>query len=126
MEVHALFTPSLGGVALAAKVLLVLVTIVCLLSMGGAMMFAAPVLVPLHVFAARRTGPKRAGGWVFLAALSLFELGWMWTYVATENDALSAMVGALAAVIAMVVLLRDLADRSTSLQLGVAANHIRS
>ncbi len=95
-----------------AKVVLVLVTIVCLLSMGGAMMFAAPFLVPLHVLAARHTGPKRAGGWVFLAALSLFELGWMWTYFATEHELASVSVGFGAAVVAMVVLLRDLADRA--------------
>ena len=98
--------------ALLAKVALVFVTTVCLLSMGGAMMFAAPVLVPLHVVAARRTGPGRAGGWVFLAAVSLFQFTWIWTYVATGSVAVAVAVAAAAAVVAMVVLLRDLADRS--------------
>ena len=100
--------------ALLAKVVLVFVTIVCLLSMGGAMMFAAPVLVPLHVVAARSTGPGRAGGWIFLAAFSLFQFTWIWTYVATGNVAVALAVGGAAAIVAMVVLLRDLADRSVA------------
>ncbi len=98
--------------AFAAKGLLVFVTLVCLASMGGAMLVAAPVLVPLHVVAARRSGPYGAGGWAFLAAASLFEFGWMWTYVGTEDGALSLTVGTLVALAAMVVLLRDTADRA--------------
>ena len=98
--------------AFAAKVVLVLVTIVCLLSMGGAMLFAAPVLVPLHVWAARRTGPRRAGGWIFLAAASLFEFSWMATYVATRNEWFAIGVAAAVALAAIVVLLLGLAERS--------------
>ena len=54
------------ALALAGKVVLVLVTIVCLLSIGGAMLFAFPVLVPLHWLAVTaavgflREGARRA------------------------------------------------------------------
>ncbi len=97
--------------AFAAKGLLVFVTLVCLASMGGAMLVAAPVLVPLHVIAARGSGPTATGGWAFLSGLSLFEFGWMWTYVATGQEGVSLAVGVVAGVGAVAVLLRRSADR---------------
>jgi hypothetical protein len=51
---------------------LVLVTLLCLSSMGGAMLVAFPFLVPLHWFAARDSRPFAVGGWALLAALSVF------------------------------------------------------
>ena len=99
--------------AILAKVLLVLTTIVCLLSMGGAMLFAAPVLVPLHVLAARRThSPYSAGGWVFLAAASLFEWSWMALDVVTDSEVLAVAIGGTVAVATIVVLLVDTARRT--------------
>ena len=84
------------AVVLAGKTLLVLATLVCLASIGGAMLFAFPVLVPLHVVASRGSGPFATGGWALLAGLSIFEAGWMLTYVATEAEALSLATGAVA------------------------------
>jgi hypothetical protein len=52
-----------AALALVGKSVLVLATVVCLLSIGGAMLFAFPVLVPLHWLAARNSGPVGAGGW---------------------------------------------------------------
>ena len=79
------------------KVVLVLATLVCLASMGGAMLFAFPVLVPLHWLAATRSGPVAVGGWALLAALSIFEAGWMLAYLATDNAGLGFALGGLAA-----------------------------
>lgn len=45
------------------KALLVAATVVCLLSIGGAMMLAFPVLVLLHWLASRGSGPYGTGGW---------------------------------------------------------------
>ncbi len=88
-----------GGsqVLVVGKVVLVLATLVCLSSMGGAMLFAFPVLVPLHWLAAGRSGPVAAGGWALLAALSIFQAGWMLSYLATGNVVLGFAVGGLAA-----------------------------
>jgi hypothetical protein len=68
------------AVTAAAKVTLAAFTILCLLSIGGAMLFAAPVLVPLHVFVATRSGPVGAGAWALLAGLSIGEITLFATY----------------------------------------------
>ena len=81
------------------SILLVLVTLLCLSSMGGAMLFAFPVLVPLHWLSARRSGPVGTAGWALLAGLSLFEAGWMLTYLATDHEALSLSVGATVGIV---------------------------
>ena len=78
------------------KVLLVAVTLVCLASIGGAMLFAFPVLVPLHWLAARSARPPGRIGWAILAGASLYEAGWMLTYVATKRTGVSLAVGGFA------------------------------
>ncbi len=65
--------------ALVAKTLLVFVTLVCLASMGGAMLFAGWVLVPLHWLARRDSSPYATGGWALLAGASMFEMFTMLT-----------------------------------------------
>jgi hypothetical protein len=82
-----------GAIALMGKTVLVLATVVCLLSIGGAMLFAFPVLVPLHWLAARSSGPVGAGGWAALAGFSLFEAGWMLSYAVTGTVLPSLFVG---------------------------------
>ena len=94
------------------KPLLVLVTFVCLLSMGGAMMFAVWLLVPLHWRAARGSGPFATGGWAYLAGASVFEAAWMITYGVTEQVGVSFITGAVAAVATIAVFLRWAADRA--------------
>ena len=76
---------------IVAKTMLVAATIVCLLSIGGAMLFAFPVLVPLHWRASRHSGPDATGGWALLAGLSVFEAGWMWGFVLSDNGTIGAV-----------------------------------
>ena len=98
------------------RVLLVLATIVCLLSIGGAMLFAFPVLVPLHWLAMRTSRtPTGVAGWALLASLSMFEAGWMLAYVATEHEWGGVAVGAALALGTANVFLRAGARRATSL-----------
>lgn len=98
--------------ALVGKVLLVAVTVVCLLSIGGAMLLAFPVLVPLHWLAARSSSGYGAGAWTFLAAASMLEAGWMLTYSATGSPALGFVGGFAGAGVTAVVFLRAAADRA--------------
>src|SRR5687768_13444646 len=98
--------------ALLAKTILGLVTLVCLASMGGAMLFAGWVLVPLHWLARRGSGPVATGGWAFLAGLSVFEMITMLTWVATENGVAAFAAGTTASVATIVGFLVQAADRS--------------
>lgn len=84
--------------SIVGKVALVLVTLLCLSSMGGAMLFAFPILVPLHWLAGRDSGSFAVGGWALLAALSVFEAGWMLAYIASNHAAAGLAVGLAAAV----------------------------
>jgi hypothetical protein len=96
----------------AGKVVLVGATVLCLLSIGGAMLFAFPVLVPLHWVVSRDSGPYGTGGWAFLAALSMFEASWMLTYVFSEHEVSSVIVGAVVAAGTAAAFVRRGADRS--------------
>ena len=100
----ALRTAALG----IGKTVLVLATILCLLSIGGAMLFAFPVLVPLH-WLAMKTSDTSVGvaGWSLLASMSLFEAGWMLAYIATDHAWFSVAIGALAAGTAAMGFLRE-------------------
>lgn len=89
-----------------------LVTILCLSSMGGLMGIAFPVLVPLHWLAARRSGPAGTVGWGSLAALSLFQGGWIASYVAFGRQGASYAVGLAAAMAAVVAFVCRGAHRS--------------
>lgn len=95
---------------LFARVLVALATVVCLLSMGGAMLFAWPVLVPLHWLFARRSGPLGTGFWTLLAALSMFEAGWMSAYALGAGEAPALLVGLVALVATAGGFLRRRAD----------------
>ena len=94
-----------------AKVLLVFATVACGLSVGGAMLVAAPVLVPLHWLAGRDSGGYGAGGWAVLASTSVFEACWMWTYAITDSAVIGLFAGGAAAVVTGIVFLRRAADR---------------
>lgn len=76
-----------------AGVLLTAVTFVFLASLGGGMLFAWPVLVPLHWVMARDSGPVDAGWWAFLAAMSMLEVGWMLAYIVSRNVPSSFVFG---------------------------------
>ena len=96
------------------KLALVLVTLLCLSSMGGAMLVAFPVLAPLHWFAARDGGPFAVGGWALLAALSVLEGAWMLSFLASDNAAFALVVGFVAAGGVATLFLLRAADRAAS------------
>ena len=86
------------GLLAVGKLALVLVTLLCLSSMGGAMLFAFPVLVPLHWLVARDSSPFAVGGWALLAALSVFEGAWMLGYLASSSVAVGLALAVAAGV----------------------------
>ena len=110
-----------GVVIVALKVVLVAATLVCLASIGGAMVVAFPVLVPLHWFAAEKSGPYATAGWALLAALSLLEAGWILSYLVTANATTGAVVGAVAALVAIVLFMRRGMDRAAARRAAVAS-----
>ena len=81
-----------------AKAALVAVTLLFLSSIGGAMLFAFPVLVPLHWLAARGAGRWGTAGWAALAAASVFEAGWMIVYALSGDEFIAMFIGVLAAI----------------------------
>ena len=84
------------ALGLIAKVVLVAVTLLFLASIGGGMLVAAWFLVPLHWWAAQRSGPVGTGGWAFLAAASMGEVGAMLGWLATSSAAVGAASGLIA------------------------------
>ena len=98
--------------AFVAKGMLVFVTLVCLASIGGAMLFAGWCLVPLHWLASRRSGPYATGGWAFLAGLSVFEVAWMVMWIATEQTGTSLVFGTIAGLGTIALFLYHAADRA--------------
>lgn len=63
-----------------SKFVLIVITLVCLASMGGAMALAAPMLIPGLWMAGRSSGPWQRGMWTVLAALSAAEAAWIYGY----------------------------------------------
>ncbi len=100
----------MATLALLAKAVLVFVTLVCLASMGGAMLFAGWVLVPLHWLARRGSGPVATGGWALLAGLSVFEMITMLTWVATEHGVAAVAAGTIASAVTIVGFLLQAAN----------------
>lgn len=94
-----------------AKAVLVVLTVGCALSMGGAMLVAAPILVPLHWLAGRDSGGWGAGAWAVLASVSVFQWAWMVAYSTTEAAGGSALVGFAGFAVTGALFLRGAADR---------------
>jgi len=97
-------------VRIVGAVVLVAATLVCLASMGGAMLVAVWALVPLHWLAARGRGPVTVAFWALLAGASAFVPGALWTYVLTRAEVLGLLVGAGAFVAVVTWFLRSGAD----------------
>lgn len=69
----------------ALKALLVGATLLFLASMGGGMVVAGWLLVPLHWLAGRDSGAAGTAGWALLAGLSITEMAGMLAYIATGS-----------------------------------------
>src|SRR4051794_37201695 len=64
-----------------AKTALGIVSLLLVLSMGGGFLLL-PVLVPLHIWAARRSGPVGRAGWSLLPVITAGMVSWAAVYVA--------------------------------------------
>jgi hypothetical protein len=98
----------------AAKVVLAVVTIVLLLSQIGFLL--VPVLLPAHVWAARRSGRIGRVGWSFLPAVGLATAAWGALYLTVGESKPAIWLVPLAALVVAFVLLRRFAvpDRTIS------------
>jgi hypothetical protein len=64
---------------------LAVVSLVALASVGGVGAIAAPILLPLHWFAARRAGKGEHWLWCVFAGATAAEAGWAITYLAVKE-----------------------------------------
>lgn len=85
-----------GGRA-TARVLLLLTTLLCLASMGGAMLGAFPILAPLIALMIRHSHPATGALWAILGLLAAAEAGWMYTYVFPQGVPLVLSMAMVAA-----------------------------
>jgi hypothetical protein len=69
----------------AARWTLAVVTVILMASMGGGFLLL-PVLIPAHVWAARRSGRAGRLGWSLLPALSVAMVTWVGVYVAVGES----------------------------------------
>src|SRR5205807_6528258 len=106
--------PTSGGVTVwsrerAAKAILLVVTLVLMSSMGGGFL-ALPLLIPAHIWAARRSGRVGRVAWPVLPAVSVLMLVWAVVYVLAGESKptiwllpLVALVGALCGTVRLAV-----------------------
>ncbi len=78
-------------------VLLFAATLVVLSSVGGAALWAAPVLLPLHWFAAQLTLGATRWLWIVLAGTTGAEAAWIVTYLALGESTLGLWLVPIAA-----------------------------
>ena len=91
------------------RIAIAVATIVAMASIGGALLFAYPVLLPLHVWAIRDLSSGWAAGWIGISGLAAAEWGWQLAYgVQGESGALiwTLPMVCAAAVIVMLLLTR--------------------
>ena len=67
------------------QALLLLVTLVLLASAGGAGIYAAPLLLPLQLVAARASGSGMRAVWTLVGAATAGETAWALTYLAVAE-----------------------------------------
>lgn len=89
------------GMIAAGKTVLSLATMLCLISIGGAMAGAMPILVPLHWVAARSARSFEYGWWVLLATLSIWEATYIYTMLLDAPDSAVVVIVVLAAVVSI-------------------------
>lgn len=84
------------------KLFLAAAAVFAMLSLGGLMIFAFPVLALGAWWAVRHSGPLERIGWIALASLAAAEWAWEVTYPVTEGESpaswiVAAVAGAVTA-----------------------------
>jgi hypothetical protein len=93
-------SPVLRWQRVGLKVVLAGATVVSLLSYGGFMVFAFPVLALGFWWAVRNSRRFERGAWIALGALSAALWAWEITYPVTEGTGSAPIVAVVAGVIA--------------------------
>lgn len=91
-----------------ARWVLGIVTVMLMASMGGGFLLL-PVLVPAHVWAARRSGSLGRVGWSLLPAASVAMVAWALVYVAVGESKPTIWLVPMLALAATFALLERLA-----------------
>lgn len=96
------------------KAVLLAVTLLLMASMGGGFLFL-PLLIPAHVWAARRSGRVARIAWSLLPAASIGMVAWAVVYlVAGEPIPAIWLVPSLTVAAGWIVIVRVTAPRSPS------------
>lgn len=83
------------------KSALAVVSVVSVISMGGLVLFTAPVLLPGHWWAASNSGSLGRAIWIFLATVIAAEAVWLLTYLAVQETSPAIWVLPLLAAVAV-------------------------
>lgn len=90
----------------ALRVLILIATLFAMASIGGALLVAYPVLLPLHIWASYNQSGGMVAGWIALSSLASAEWGWQLAYILQgENGSLIWILPFLCAILAVGVLL---------------------
>ena len=99
-----------------AKALLLAVTILLMASMGGGYLLLLPLLIPAHVWAARRSGRVGRIVWSLLPAMSVGMVTWAAVYVVVgESEPAIWLVPAIALAAGWGSIVRAAGRRSPSI-----------
>jgi hypothetical protein len=100
----------------AAKVVLAVVTVVLLLSQIGLLV---PLLLPAHVWAARRSGPVGRIGWSLPPAAGLATAAWAVVYVTIGEAKPVIWLVPLVALVAAFALVRRFVSRGPAISTAI-------
>lgn len=103
------------GVRGGRKALLAIVSIVLLLSMGGGFLLL-PLLVPLHVWAARGSGPVGRALWSVIPVAAVGMVAWSLVYVTVGEQLPWIWLVPVAAAFAGVLAMARLTDRTAPIE----------
>ena len=100
----------MDGSPIGRKLVLAVVSLLALLSMGGGFL-VLPLLIPLHVWAARRSGPVGRVLWSIFPVAGTVMAAWSTTYVTIgEAEPWIWVIPAAAACMAVVGMVRLTGD----------------
>jgi hypothetical protein len=101
----------------AGRVVLAVVTVVLLLSQIGFLL--VPLLLPAHVWAARRSGPVGRVGWSLLPAAGLATAAWAVVYVTIGEAKPVIWLVPLVALVAAFALVRRFVSRGPAISTAI-------